>query len=255
MFCKKCGCELEEGNTFCTNCGNSINSDDNNETSNIGIPKSEANRKLVIVCALVFIIIFLLIFAIIVLVVQDNNYGEQLQIEERDDSFDIDEEIVDKALKEKGENQENDEVAYNDISELKTDNSSEVIKESSKVNNIDEKKKESDDESSNKDIYISETDEGVVEEFENALNSPFYGIWIGASKVEADANVIVENSRNNGIDTMVFLTTDWTNLNKDPYYVITAGIYSSKEDAEKAVEDVKKVYPDAYVKYSGEYIE
>ncbi|MBS6951137.1 MAG: hypothetical protein KH179_10955 [Blautia sp.] len=51
----------------------------------------------------------------------------------------------------------------------------------------------------------------------------------------------------------VFVTTDWSNLNTEKWYVITAGIYGTKEAASAVLQDVQRVCSDAYIKYSGNW--
>lgn len=82
---------------------------------------------------------------------------------------------------------------------------------------------------------------------------PFYGIWCGAAKKQSEAEKEADKFRNKGFDAAVFVTTDWSNLNREKWYVVSAGIYSNKSDAKNALSAVKKVYPNAYVKYSGEW--
>lgn len=84
---------------------------------------------------------------------------------------------------------------------------------------------------------------------------PFYGIWIGASKKESDAEKKAETFRDKGLDAQVFITTNWSNLNKEKWYVITAGVYNSKSEAKDYLPGVKKICSDAYIKYSGEWKE
>lgn len=81
----------------------------------------------------------------------------------------------------------------------------------------------------------------------------FYGIWCGASKSRDDAEKKAESFRDKGLDAQVFITTDWSNLNKEKWYVISAGVYDSKSDAEVYLPAVKKIYSGAYVKYSGKW--
>lgn len=57
----------------------------------------------------------------------------------------------------------------------------------------------------------------------------------------------------NGFDAQVFVTTDWSNLNTEKWYVITAGIYGTKEAASAVLPDVQRVCSDAYIKYSGNW--
>ena len=84
-------------------------------------------------------------------------------------------------------------------------------------------------------------------------NTPFYGIWCYGSKGEADANSYAETLKSSGFDARVFVTTDWSNLNTEKFYVVTAGVYGSEAEANSALASVQSVYPDAYVKYSGDF--
>lgn len=84
-------------------------------------------------------------------------------------------------------------------------------------------------------------------------NSPFYGIWCIAAKDTSNAEKVAYNLHNNGFDSEVVVTTDWSNLNSERWYVVTAGVYSTKSSAEAALPAVKALYPDAYVKYTGEW--
>ena len=88
-----------------------------------------------------------------------------------------------------------------------------------------------------------------------SCQEPFYGIWCIASKELSDAETFVkETLMKKGIEGAIFVTTDWENLNTEKWYVVTAGIYGSKEAAQNKLEAVQRIYADAYVKYSGEYI-
>lgn len=83
--------------------------------------------------------------------------------------------------------------------------------------------------------------------------SPFYGIWCGAAKTEAEAQKQVKKIRENGFDAQVFVTTDWSNLNTEKWYVITAGTYGTEEAASAVLSDVQRVCSNAYIKYSGNW--
>ena len=83
---------------------------------------------------------------------------------------------------------------------------------------------------------------------------PFYGIWMGASEDLDTATKNVDRLREQGVDAFCFLSSEWSNLNPKPYYVWTAGIYYSEEDAKVALPAAQKIRSNAYVKYSGEYI-
>ena len=88
-------------------------------------------------------------------------------------------------------------------------------------------------------------------EGKNVSPSDFYGIWCYGSKGIEEAESYAETMRQNGYDAQVFLTTDWSNLNTDAYYVVTAGKYGSEVEAYNALPSVQNWCADAYVKYSG----
>ena len=74
-------------------------------------------------------------------------------------------------------------------------------------------------------------------------------------KNEADANDVASVLATNGYDAKVVVSSDWSNLNPDKWYVVTSGMYSSEDEAKNALAGVKAIgYKDAYVKYSGEYV-
>ena len=84
-------------------------------------------------------------------------------------------------------------------------------------------------------------------------HEPFYGIWCYASKDQQEAQRVADDYRQQGLDARVCLTTDWENLNSEPWYVVTAGVYRTEGEAQQALAAVQSVQPDAYVKYSGEW--
>ncbi len=86
-------------------------------------------------------------------------------------------------------------------------------------------------------------------------NTPFYGIWCSAAKDEADAQKSANTLTEKGLDGRVYVTTDWSNLNKEKWYVVSAGAYATEADANAMLDTVKAAgYGSAYVKYSGDYI-
>ena len=84
-------------------------------------------------------------------------------------------------------------------------------------------------------------------------SSAFYGIWCHGSKSQSEAEQGASELRDQGFNAQVFVTTDWSNLNAEKWYVVTAGVYATQDEAEQELSYVKAVYPDAYVKYSGEW--
>ena len=86
-----------------------------------------------------------------------------------------------------------------------------------------------------------------------ADRAPFYGVWCAASKDYAEAQRYASELTRQGYDGQVFLSTDWSNLNRQPWYVVTAGVYSGRESAEDVLPEVQRLYSDAYVKYTGSW--
>lgn len=82
--------------------------------------------------------------------------------------------------------------------------------------------------------------------------SAFWGIWAQASKDKAEMEAAAQRMRSDyGFDAFVVLTTDWSNLNSEPWYCVSLGSYSSEDAANAALSKARSVYSDAYVKYSG----
>ena len=90
-------------------------------------------------------------------------------------------------------------------------------------------------------------------EHENA-HAPFYGIWCGASKDWDSAERIASEMNDFGLPAEIFVTTDWSNLNTEKWYVISAGAYSTEQEAKNMLGRVKEYKSDAYIKYSGDWI-
>lgn len=88
-------------------------------------------------------------------------------------------------------------------------------------------------------------------EFKEA--EPMYVILCGASMSESEANDLKNSVNANGFSSLVLVSSDWTNLNSETWYITTAGTYSDESEANSMLRIVQKVYPDAYVKYTGDY--
>ena len=89
---------------------------------------------------------------------------------------------------------------------------------------------------------------------DTAASQPFYGIWVLGSHDPDECRDMVSRLQSQGYaGAAVFYTTDWSNLNTEPWYVVTAGCYATEEEADAALPGVRAAgYEDAYVKYSGE---
>ena len=97
---------------------------------------------------------------------------------------------------------------------------------------------------------VEESQESSFEQYEAA---PFYGIWCTASKDYAEAESSAYYISQQGYNAQVFVTTDWSNINSEKWYVVSAGVYSTEEEANAALPGVRSIYADAYVKYSGRW--
>ena len=90
---------------------------------------------------------------------------------------------------------------------------------------------------------------------EVVLKTPFYGIWVLGTKDESEAIKEVGRLKSHQLPAGVYLTTDWSNLNKEPWYVVSSGEFATKEEANIALEKVQAAgYKDAYIKYTGDYL-
>ncbi len=87
----------------------------------------------------------------------------------------------------------------------------------------------------------------------NLKSDAFYGVWCYGGKSKEDAQAIASNLSDEGFNAEVFVTTDWENLNSEKFYVVTADVCATEEEAEEVLALVKeKGYASAYAKYTGE---
>ena len=87
-------------------------------------------------------------------------------------------------------------------------------------------------------------------------HQPFYGIWVYASKRLFDCEDTVRELKDYGYTADIYVTTNWSNLNDEQWYVVTVGTYETIEEAEKKLPDIRNIdlrYSGAYIKYSGQY--
>ena len=85
--------------------------------------------------------------------------------------------------------------------------------------------------------------------------APFWGVWISASKDLDEAVATAQEATSRGLQGEVFMTTDWSNLNPEPWYVVAAGCLNSESEANALVSKAQKAgYENAYAKHSGDYV-
>jgi len=84
--------------------------------------------------------------------------------------------------------------------------------------------------------------------------TPFWGVWISASKDLDEAVATANEAWGKGFEAQVFMTTDWSNLNSEPWYVVSVGCFDSEADATALVAKAESAgYSGAYAKHSGDY--
>ena len=83
---------------------------------------------------------------------------------------------------------------------------------------------------------------------------PFWGIWVGAFSVAANAEQRLAEIKKEGYpDARMVRSYTYSNLNHaQNYYLVTAGIYSSEAAAKADIQAALDAgYKDAYVKHTG----
>lgn len=88
---------------------------------------------------------------------------------------------------------------------------------------------------------------------ENDDSIPFWGAWTFASKNEREAEKYADNLTEEGFDSIVVLSSDWSNLNSEDWYCVTTGTWPTESDADEMVSELKTAgYGTAYSKYTGD---
>lgn len=86
-------------------------------------------------------------------------------------------------------------------------------------------------------------------------NNAFYGIWCGASRDYEEAeNIAYDIGEQGGLSVDIYYTPEWSNLNREPWYALSAGSYLSEIEAYENLNKVQMIVPDAYIRYSGEFL-
>ena len=97
-------------------------------------------------------------------------------------------------------------------------------------------------------LYVS----GESTEVSNGFPA-FWGVWIGAEKNLSKANEMVGEAWSLGVEASLVITAEWSELDSELGYMIVAGSYQTEEEAKEHLSEVTQDYPEAYVKYSGDY--
>ena len=80
-------------------------------------------------------------------------------------------------------------------------------------------------------------------------------MFIKAFKDEKDCGETLSALKEAGFNNCsVVYTPDFEELNPEPYYVVTAGLFTTEEEANEALDKAKASgFTDAYVKYAGSH--
>ncbi len=84
----------------------------------------------------------------------------------------------------------------------------------------------------------------------------YYGVFVSSAKEQDKCTPTIDKLEEAGfIRSFTVYTPDMSGLNPEPYYVVTTGLYTSEDEAQKVLSEVKAAgFKDAYVKYAGTYM-
>lgn len=268
MFCKYCGTKNEQNATFCTGCGRPLNGSQNsyqNEQRNYQNQQEDyqdfkpKSSNPILILGIIIMLLGILGGGSALILPKILNNKEKSWTELRGAS----KETQTGQLLESETMQAPSTTAYVQILEHEsTTKSTEIPKETQKeetyeleqnkkYQSVEQKQSESVKRETQQELTTTTREE--TKKPTSSERSPFYGIWCHAAKRESNAQKEANALRKKGLDAQVFLTTDWSNLNSVPWYVVSAGTYSSKAEAKAALSKVQSIYSDAYVKYSGDW--
>ncbi|MCR5687249.1 MAG: SPOR domain-containing protein [Lachnospiraceae bacterium] len=116
-------------------------------------------------------------------------------------------------------------------------------------------------------VHVTENDElslrsesfgmyGGSRDYDELTSQDFYGVFVSSAKEEDKCTPALDKLAEAGFDgSCAVYTPDFDGLNPEPYYAVTAGLYTSESEADSVLSDVKAAgFSDAYVKKAGSYI-
>lgn len=97
---------------------------------------------------------------------------------------------------------------------------------------------------------------GADQNYGELKSQEYYGVFVSSSKDKDSCYPTAEKLEEAGFNgSFVVYTPDFSNLNKEPYYAATTGLYETESDAKEILSEVKAAgFKDAYVKYAGTYV-
>lgn len=101
----------------------------------------------------------------------------------------------------------------------------------------------------------SKAEENITEQvIVEVQKMPFYGVWCYASKYKNEAQNVAYQLQEIGFNAQVYISSEWSNLNQEIWYCVSADACQTKAEAEAVLRAARNAgYSDAYVKYSGDY--
>lgn len=264
MLCKNCHNENIDGVKFCFFCGSElsyltekqtindtanddskkntedtskIDSNDNKQNHNLNskkcfFQKFSKNKKIIVIVGSVILGVTMLILIPIIFILNNASLNNNESYSGYNGS------IV------------NDNEKYTSSSYLNNDYLEDDVL-GSEDNSMDDNETNDDNGSMDDYSFNDDNNEGNVSESDDT--TPFYGIWCFASKKQSEAYNFANELSDNGWNALVVITTDWSNLNNEKWFVVSAGVYETYDAANKELDGIKSICPTAYIKYSGEH--
>ena len=91
--------------------------------------------------------------------------------------------------------------------------------------------------------------------YDTLREQDYYGVFVSSAKSPEGCTLTIDKLEEAGIfRSFAVYTPDFSELNPEPYYVVTTGLYTSESDAREALSEAKAAgFKGAYVKYAGSY--
>lgn len=107
------------------------------------------------------------------------------------------------------------------------------------------------------DIHLVTMDDAAESDDQHSadLGYSYYAVFVSAAKDKSECASTELRLEEAGFESSVIFAPDFSELNPEPYYAVTAGLFGTKEAAESCLVNVKASgLNDAYVKYCGKYV-
>lgn len=140
------------------------------------------------------------------------------------------------------------------VGPLKPDDSSQDVTQDNSATQEENENSTESEQQQQQETKPSEEKQSLVAEFDDEIDTPFWGVFTYASKSYSEADEAAQEMTDAGFESGVLDTADWEKLNSEPWYVVCTGVWDSEDDAKKMASELKdNGHTDAYAKYTGEY--